>query len=420
MNNMPDNFSSPQKMRARRYASFYLTIISFIVIFGFGILVGQRMVVKNEVKPVADANSIEKVLNLYSTDRKIDTVDFNQFWRVWDEVKAKYYKQPVKDSDLFYGAIQGLVYALNDPYSMYMPPQAATDFMKSLSGEFSGIGAEISVKNSQLVVVAPLPGTPAAQAGLRPGDKILAIDKKDTAGLDANTAVEKIRGEAGTTVVLSISRSGWSAPKDISIVRAKINVPSVMFEEKTNGVAYVRIMQFNDDTIPMFLKTIKQMKNKGLKKIVLDLRSNPGGYLDGAVQMASEWIPEGTIVTEKFSDGKVNDQKSLGNSLLDGYKTVVLVNGGSASASEIVAGALQDTKKATIVGEKTFGKGSVQDYEPFADGSALKITVAGWYTPNGKSINELGITPDVEVKEDYSKEDVGQDVMLDKALELLK
>jgi carboxyl-terminal processing protease len=154
--------------------------------------------------------------------------------------------------------------------------------------------------------------------------------------------------------------------------------------------------------------------------MILDLRNNPGGYLDGAIEMSSQWISEGKIVTEKFSDGKTNDQVSLGHSQLDGFKTVVLVNGGSASASEIVAGALQDYKKATIVGEKTFGKGSVQDYEPFSDGSALKITVAAWYTPNGKSINEEGITPDVEVKEDFSKEDVGQDVMIDKALEILK
>lgn len=417
---MLENDSSPQRLRAKRYAGVYLAIILFVIAFGLGILAGQRMVINKEIKPTSADTEISKVLNLYTNNRKIDSVDFNQFWKVWDEVKAKYYKQPVNDSDLFYGAIQGLVYALNDPYSMYMPPKAAGDFMKSLSGEFSGIGAEVGIKNNQLVVVAPLPGTPAAKAGLHPGDKILAIDKKDTAGMDANTAVEKIRGEAGTTVVLTISRNGWSTAKDISIVRAKINVPAVTWEEKPGSVAYVRIMQFNDDTTPMFTKAIKQIKSKGIKKMILDLRNNPGGYLDGAIEMGSEWIAEGKIVTEKFSDGKTNDQMALGNPRLDGFKTVVLVNGGSASASEIVAGALQDHQKATIIGEKTFGKGSVQDYEPFSDGSALKITVAAWYTPNGKSINEEGITPDVEVKEDFSKEDVGQDVMVDKALEILK
>jgi len=417
---MLENNSSPQRLRAKRYAGVYLTIIFFVVAFGLGILIGQRMMIEKETKQPGAVTEISKVFNLYNDNRKIDGVDFNQFWKVWDEVKAKYYKQPVNDADLFYGAIQGLVYSLNDPYSMYLPPAAAVDFMNSLSGEFSGIGAEIGVKKNQLVVVAPIAGTPAAKAGLRSGDKILAIDKKDTAGMDANTAVEKIRGEAGTTVVLTISRDGWAKAEDVSIVRAKINVPAVSWEEKPGAVAYVRIMQFNDDTTPMFTKAIKQIKNKGIKKIILDLRNNPGGYLDGAIEVASEWIPSGKIVSEKFSDGKMNDQMALGNPRLDGFKTVVLVNSGSASASEIVAGALQDHLKATIVGEKTFGKGSVQDYEPFSDGSALKITVAAWYTPNGKSINEQGITPDVEMKEDWSKEDVGQDVVIDKALELLK
>lgn len=410
---------SPQRLRAKKYASFYLVIILLVVAMGLGILIGQRMAIKKQVSDNTN-NEITKVLNLYSNNRKVDEVDFNQFWKVWDEVKSKYYKQPVNDADLFYGAIQGLVYALNDPYSLYLPPKAATEFINSLSGEFSGIGAEIGVKNNQLVIVAPIAGTPAQKAGLRPGDKILAIDKLDTAGMDANMAVEKIRGEAGTTVVLTISRDGWSQAQDISIIRAKINVPSVTWEEKTDGVAYVRVMQFNDDTTPMFTKAIKQIKNKKITKIILDLRNNPGGYLDGAVEMASEWVPQGKIVTEKFSDGTTNDQTSLGGSDLDGVKTVVLVNGGSASASEIVAGALQDYKKATLIGEKTFGKGSVQDYEPFSDGSALKITVASWYTPSGKSINEQGITPDIEVKEEWDKEAVGQDIVVDKALELLK
>jgi len=417
---MLENNSSPQRSRAKKYAGFYLGVILFIIAFGLGILAGQRMAMKNNPQQIAGEAGISKVLNLYSTSRKVDSVDFEQFWKVWDEVKAKYYKQPVSDSDLFYGAIQGMVYALNDPYSMYLPPTAAADFMKSLSGEFSGIGAEIGVKNNQLVVVAPIANTPAAKAGLRPGDKILAIDKIDTAGMDASAAVEKIRGEAGTTVVLTISRDGWTKAEEISIVRAKISVPAVSWEEKPGSVAYVRIMQFNDDTTPMFTKAVKQIKNKGINKMILDLRNNPGGYLDGAIEMVSEWVSEGKIVSEKFSDGKMNDQMALGNPKLGGFKTIVLVNGGSASASEIVAGALQDYQKATIVGEKTFGKGSVQDYEPFSDGSALKITVAAWYTPKGKCINELGITPDVEVKEDWSKEDVGVDKMVDKALELLK
>lgn len=415
---MPEEFS-PNRHRARRYMGFYLSVIFVIAAFGTGILVGERMIINKQIRNAEGNIDISKVINLNRSINHSDSVDFNEFWQVWDKVKAKYYKQPIKDVDLFYGAIQGMVYALGDPYTVYMPPKVADEFVKGLTGEFSGIGAEIGIKNDQLVVVAPLPGTPAEKAGLRPGDKILAIDKKSTAGLDVNTAVDKIRGTAGTTVVLTIIREGLNKAEDVSVVRAKINVPAVMWEQKGNA-AYVRVMQFNDDAMPQFNKAIKEIKAKGLNKMILDLRSNPGGYLDSAVSMASEWISEGKIVSEKFRDGKENVHNTAGDHRLKDFKTIVLVNGGTASASEIVAGALQDQKKAMIVGEKTFGKGSVQDFEPFSDGSALKVTIANWYTPNDKNINEQGITPDVEVKEDFSKEKVGEDVMVEKALELLK
>lgn len=411
---------SPNHHRAKRYIGLYLAMILSVVAFGAGIFAGQKMLMIKQAKGSNGEVSIAKLININRSLNKSDTVDFNQFWRVWDELKSKYYKQPVKDTDMFYGAIQGMVYSLGDPYTMYFPPKAADEFMKDLTGEFSGIGAEVGVKNDQLLVIAPLPGTPAEKAGLRPGDKILAIDKKITAGMSSNTAVELIRGAEGTTVVLTITRDGLIKAEDISIVRAKINIPAVTWSEKSPGVYYVRIMQFNDDTVPLFNKVIKEMKTKGTTKMILDLRSNPGGYLDSAVTLASEWVGDGKIVSEKFKDGKENTHFTEGLHRLKDVKTIVLVNGGSASASEIVAGALQDHNKATIIGEKTYGKGSVQDFEPFPDGSALKITIANWYTPSGKNINEQGVTPDVEVKEDWTKEKIGEDVMIDKALQLLK
>ncbi len=411
---------SPIKSRATKYMGLYLGIILFVISFGAGILVGQSIYLRSKITNEQGQVEISKVVNLNRSLNRSDSVDFNQFWQVWDKVKEKYVKQPVKDTDIFYGAIQGLVYGLGDPYSVYFPPKPAAEFTKSLSGEFGGIGAEIGIKNNQLVIIAPLPDTPAEKAGLRPGDKILAINRKNTTGMDVNTAVENIRGPAGSTTTLTIARDGIAKAKDVVIIRATINAPSVLFAVKPGNVAYLRIMQFNESTIPNFAKYVKQIKNNKMNRLILDLRNNPGGYLDSAVTMASEWINEGKVVSEKFSGGQENIHETSGAHLLSGVKTVVLVNGGSASASEIVAGALQDYKAATIIGEKTFGKGSVQDFETLPDGSALKITVAEWFTPKENNINEKGITPDIVIKEDFEKEKVGEDIMIQKALELLK
>ncbi|MEK7213291.1 MAG: S41 family peptidase [Patescibacteria group bacterium] len=416
---MQSFFPSPIKERAKKYAGIYLAIILFIVSFGLGILTGQTWLIKKQLASTSTPE-VTNVINLDRVFSRSKNVNFNQFWEVWDKIKEKYVKQPVKDSDMFYGAIQGLTYSLGDPYSVYFPPKAAAEFSKDLSGELEGIGAEIGIKNDQLVVVAPLPASPAEKAGLRPGDKILAIDKINTFGMDVNTAVSKIRGKADTQVTLFISRDGLAKGKDIIITRAKINVPAVMYSVKPGNIAYLRIMQFNDETMPQFDKYVKKLTNDGVKGIILDLRSNPGGYLDSAIDMASAWVEKGVVVSEKGNGGYSKEHNTQGSHPLANLKTMVLVNGGSASASEIVAGALQDYKKATVIGEKTFGKGSVQDFETFSDGSALKLTVAEWFTPNGRNINQQGIMPDIEVKEEFEKEKIGEDVMINKALELLK
>ncbi len=414
------NHNSPHQSRAIKYINIYLGIVGTILVFGVGVLTGGALFVRNNNITTLGSLSLPKVVNLDRSRNNSADVDFNQFWEVWDLVKQQYVKQPVKDTDLFYGAMQGMVAGLGDPYSEYFPPQAADEFSRNLAGEFSGIGAEIGVKNNQLVIVAPISDTPADRAGLRPGDKILAIDKRSTFGMDVTTAVVNIRGPATSSVELSIIRSGWEKPRDFVIHRANINVPSVIFSMKPGNVAYLRVRQFNEDTTPQFDKAIREIQAKKASGLILDLRSNPGGYLDAAVTMASEWIGEGTIVSERFSNGSENAHASVGLHRLQNMKTMVLVNKGSASASEIVAGALQDTKSATIIGETTFGKGSVQDFQNLPDGSAIKVTVAEWYTPGGHNFNEKGITPDVVVKEDFDKEEVGEDVMVDKAFELLK
>lgn len=416
--------TSPVQFRATKYILVYLTAISIFIAFGLGVMVGKTTELKNKIESAqAQTPEVTKVINLNrgAQPSGTDSVDFEQFWDVWQRLKERYVKrQNVKDVDLFYGAIQGMVAALGDPYSLYFPPKAATAFTKSFSGEFEGIGAEIGIKNGQLVVVAPLPDTPASKAGLKAGDKIYAISGKSTSGMDTGSAVELIRGPAHTTTTLTLMREGIAKPFDVVIKREKINVPAVLPEWLANGtVLHVRVMQFNDNTIPEFNKAIADFKKKNGQGFILDLRNNPGGYLDGAVDMGSDWITSGVVVSEKFADGSENKHNSRGDHPLAGVKTVVLINGGSASASEIVAGALQDTKNATLIGEKSFGKGSVQDYEPFSDGSALKVTVAEWFTPGGHNINQTGITPNIVVKENFEAEAVGEDAVVAKALEVL-
>lgn len=397
----------------------YLGFIAIILIFGAGFVVGQMWYVKKQVTTDGGTVVISKVLNLNRSLNRSKSVEFEQFWDVWDRISERYVKQPVNETDLFYGALQGLVYGLGDPYSAFFPPKEADDFAKSLSGEFSGIGAEIGVKESQLVVIAPLPGTPAERGGLKAGDKILAIDKLNTLGMDVTTAVGHIRGPSTSTVTLTILRDGWKKPNEFTIHRAVINIPAVLVQYKPGNVAHIRVMQFNENTGADFERALREVERREASGVVLDLRNNPGGYLEAAIEMASQWVPEGQpVVIEKFSGGDENTHRSTGRHRLTNMKTVVLVNGGSASASEIVAGALKDHKLATLIGEKTFGKGSVQDFETFPDGSALKITVAEWLTPGRHTINNTGITPDIEIKED-EEAGVGKDAVLDKALKVL-
>lgn len=409
--------NSPVKIRAKKYAGIYLSVILFIISFGMGTVVGKTWYVKQQITDSEGNIQIDKILNLNRSLNK-SSVDFDQFWQVWDKLKSTYVKEPVKETDMLYGAIQGLVSSLGDPYSLYFPPKEAEEFARDLSGELEGIGAEIGIKNNQLTVVSPLPDSPAEKAGLRPGDKIFNIDKESTFGMDVNVAVTKIRGKADTKVVLTVVRDNESKPIDITVTRSKINLPSVLFSMKPNNIAYLRVMQFNEDTTPQMNKYIKEMKSRSVKGIILDLRNNPGGYLDSAIEMSSEWVASGVVVSEKGRDGRSREHKTEGDHSLAGIKTIVLVNKGSASASEIVAGALQDTKTGVLIGEQTFGKGSVQDLQTFPDGSALKLTVAEWFTPNGKNINKEGIKPDIEVIEDWENEKVGEDSVLDKALEI--
>ncbi|MBI4427174.1 MAG: S41 family peptidase [Candidatus Magasanikbacteria bacterium] len=413
-----------EKISSRHYWKLWLVLILVGASFGAGLFLGKVWQMKDLVSDKKGAVEITKVLNLYSKSRS-SSADFEQFWALWNKVKEKFVDQPVDDVKLFYGALQGVVSGLGDPYSMYFPPKQAEEFAEELSGEFEGIGAEIGIKENQLVIIAPLSGSPAEKAGIKSGDKIYLIDGEETYGLSLDKAVAKIRGPKGTAVKLTISHDGLQEVQEITIVRDTIVVPNVTWEIKDKNIAYLRVSSFNDDTWDQFDKAIKEIKLKSAKGIVLDLRSNPGGYLDTAISVASEWIKSGNIVTEKFSGGRENNHATIGAHRLLGVPTAVLVDGGSASASEIVAGALQDYGVAKLIGAKTYGKGSVQDFEVLPDGSALKLTVARWYTPKDRQIDKEGIMPDVVL--DKMVESVTstagvveyKDLGLEKAIEIL-
>ena len=369
-----------------------------------------------------DDQYLGKVINKFGNVEKVVSkdVDFDLFWDVWDELDKLYVdKGKLNEKKMFYGAIHGLVSSLGDPYTVFMEPKIAKEFNDDLAGSFEGIGAEIGIKNDILTIIAPLPDMPAEKAGLKAGDKVLAINGTTTMGISIDTAVNRIRGPKGTDVVLSIARENQEGFKDITITRGTIIVKSIRTEMKDNKIFVIKISNFNNDTKNLFDQAVKKIILENPNGLIIDLRNNPGGYLDTAIEISSEWIEDGIIVSEKFSNDTKDNHLARGKARLKDYRTIVLVNQGSASASEIVSGALQDYGKAIILGKKTFGKGSVQTLNNLKDGSSIKITVAKWLTPKGRSINDEGIEPDEKVDltiEDYNK---NIDPQMDRALEIL-
>lgn len=348
-------------------------------------------------------------------------VEFKLFWDAWTIIKEKYYQQPIEDKSLFYGAMKGLAEATGDPYTNFFEPKGAEAFQQALSGKFSGIGAEIGLKDGTLTIVAPLPDTPAERAGIKAGDLIVKIDDADTAGYTVEKAVSLIRGDKGTKVKLTIFRpDAGKDPFDVEIIRDEIQIKSVRLNwVEGKNIAHIVVTNFNMDTRENFDRAVEEAIRKDAKGVILDLRNNPGGFLDTAVYMAGEWVGDAVVVKER-RQGKIFEQlRGTGKKRLAGMPTVVLVNEGSASASEIVSGALQDFKLATVVGKTTFGKGSVQDYINLKDGSAIKITIAEWLTPNERTINKTGLEPDVTVDRTPEDYEAQRDPQLDRAIGIL-
>lgn len=355
---------------------------------------------------------------LVNREKKTD-VDFGLFWQVWDLVNEKYYGK-TDYQKMTYGAVEGMVGALNDPYSIFMDPDMTKEFMGSLDGSFGGIGAEVAIRKDKLTIVSPLKNSPAMKAGIRAGDIILAIDGKDTGDMTLGEAVSLLRGNPGTKVKVMISRNGNRNPFEITITRDNIQVESVTYTEKPGKIAYVEFSRFGDDTEKKFEGIADQIQKNGDKKMILDFRNNPGGYLDTAVTIMDLFLDKGTIVKEKFGDGTTKVFEAEKGKKFDGFKIVILINKGSASASEIVAAAMKDYSLAYIIGEKSFGKGTVQDLEDFSDGSSLRLTVAHWLTPKGNDINEKGVEPDKVVKLSDKDFENNRDPQLKEAIDYLR
>lgn len=379
----------------------------------------------------------------------LTSVDFTPFWIVWQRLAQSYYdKSKLDQQKMLNGAVIGMVNALDDPFTVYLPPVQNTNFKQGLAGQFSGIGAELSSKGKDIIVIAPLDGSPAEKAGIKSGDTILSVDGQSTASWTLSQAVDKIRGQKGTQVTLKVLHKDNKKQEDIKITRDVITVKSVAMnilsaECKSDGCkliakgdsctktecvdyAYFRLSQFGDNTnqewsnlIKGFVDKIKA--DKKIKGVVLDLRNNPGGYLTDAQFIASEFLPKGNKVVGEDTGAEQTQLNVERQGLLTdlGVKVVVLINGGSASASEIVSGALRDHKRATLVGEKSFGKGTIQAAEDLGDGSGLHVTIAKWLTPNGIWVHQKGLEPDIAVSLD--PKDPARDTQLEKAvLQLLK
>ncbi len=376
----------------------------FCIVFYGGFYIGKTSVVCKACKP--------------------ETIDFSLFWDAYNKLHQHFINSDkLDDQKIIYGAISGMAKSTDDPYTDFFNPQQAKMFQQDLLGTFDGIGVEVAIKKDQLTIVAPLKDTPGEKAGLKAGDQIIKINGKSTSDMSIDEAINAIRGPKGTSVNLTIFRDGWSQTKDFTIVRDTIKVESVKWELKDGDVAYIHIRQFDQALSNDFKKVAFEIISSPAKKIIVDLRNNPGGYLEVCQDIAGWFLPQGQVVTiEDFGKGKDQQQyKAQGNGSLVGYPTVILINKGSASAAEILAGALHDNRSIQLIGEKSFGKGSVQEVVDLQDGkSFLKVTIAKWLTPKGNSISDVGLNPDIKVVITDDDTNAKRDPQLDKALEIVK
>lgn len=397
-------------------------LILLAATFSAGILVGvfmpagAQLPIVNDFLPVQPTAAPEQ---LSATPEDMQTL-FAPFWEAWNIVHSEFVDQPLDDVTLMRGAIRGMMEAVGDKQTFYMDPVVYETETSALSGEYEGIGAFVDTTGDYLSIISPIEGSPAEAAGLKPGDLIIAIDGVDMTGTPPEEARQKVIGPAGTTVTLSVAREGQEEPLEFIITRAKITIPSVTGKMLENDIAYIDINQFGDKTTSELNTVLGELLPQNPKGIIIDLRNNGGGYLQTSIEVASEFIDKGVILYERYGDGSRDTYNALGNGRATDLPIVVLVNEGSASASEILAGALQDYERAQLVGVITYGKGSVQQWIPLSDeNGAARVTIARWLTPDERLIDGVGLTPDFTVE--LTEDDVAaeRDPQLDKAIEVL-
>jgi len=345
---------------------------------------------------------------------------FLPFWESWEIVHDQFVDQPLDDKKLMQGAIDGLLESLGDPNSSYMDPDQYEQANMKYEGEYEGIGAYIDTSGDYVTIISTMPGSPAEAVGLMPGDQVLAVDGEDMTGIDGSLVIRRILGPAGTNVTLSIRREGVADTLEFDITRAKITIASVTYEMLEDDIAYIQLNDFGTRTTREFRDALEELITDDTRGLILDLRGNPGGLLSTSIEVTSELLADGIVLIERFGDGEEQIYEVEPGGIATDVPLVVLINGGSASASEIVAGAIQDTERGILVGETTFGKGSVQIWTPLSnEAGAIRVTIARWYTPNDRQIAEIGLTPDVEVLFTEQDMEAGFDPQLDKAIEIL-
>lgn len=401
-----------------------VAIIMLLGSFSGGFLVGHFLPIQAGGDQPVLAGAPEAVPTVSpqqqsTTPDELDTL-FQPFWEAWNIVHEDYVDQPVDDTALMQGAIRGMMDALGDKHSSYMDPKTYEDANAGLSGEYEGIGAWVDTTADYLTIISPIPGSPAEAAGLESGDKIIGIDGEDMTGIDAELVRQRVLGPAGTKVVLSVAREGEPEALEFTITREKIVVKSASGEMLENDIGYVQITTFGDKTTPELRAALGELMAQNPKGLVIDLRNNGGGYLQTSVEVASEFINEGVILYEQYGNGERTTYQALKNGQATEIPLVVLINEGTASASEIVAGAIQDYGRGKLVGVTSYGKGSVQNWVPLTnDQGAVRVTIAKWLTPDGRTIHGEGLQPDVVVELTDEDRKANLDPQLDKAVEVL-
>lgn len=405
------------RKKKRPFASIFFVAFLIAIAYVIGVERGKT----ESTSPGGSAFSLP-ASSLFSSSRTSDRPDMGVFWKTWDLLHERFVdREKLDTTTLLYGAIKGMLAATDDPYTTFFDPEENKSFQEDIAGSFEGIGAEIGMKNKVLTIVAPLDDSPAQKAGIRSGDMIVKINDENTAEMTVDEAVKKMRGPKGTDVKLTIFRDGEKETRDITVHRGVITVKSVKLEWKENDIALVKINQFGEDTVDEFTAVVKQLRSRPTRGIVLDLRDDPGGLLDAAVDIGSLMIPKGKpVVLEEDSEKNRETLPTHGGDVLSGIPTAVLINEGSASAAEILSAALRENRdNVTLIGKKSFGKGSVQELVPVSKDTSFKVTVARWLTPNGEQINKAGIKPDIDI--DRTNEDfaANRDPQMDKALEVV-